>query len=169
MFWLALLGGLGCALMLTTAGGAGADRMIAGWVENVRLYPGNYLVAAKLDTGADSCSLDAADITGFQRRGEKWVRFNVVDRDGKNQTMEAKVVRMVRIKRHNVAPERRPVIRLGICLGNTFAQTEVNLEDRSGFEYPMLIGRNFLAGRVTVDPGAKYRLEPNCGERPAVE
>jgi len=169
MFWLALLGGLCCVLMLTTPGGAESDRTVAGWVENVRLYPGNYLIAAKLDTGADCCSLDASDLTEFRRDGKKWVRFNLVDQDGKIKTMEARLVRKVKIKRHNSTPDRRPVIRLGICLGNIFGETEVNLEDRRAYEYRMLIGRNFLARRVVVDPGAKYRLEPNCGEQPSVE
>ncbi len=56
----------------------------------------------------------------------------------------------------------RKVIRLGICVGAVYRKVEVSLQDRSGFNNQLLIGRSFLAGRVLVDAGAEELVEPSC-------
>ena len=45
----------------------------------------------------------------------------------------------------------------------------MNLVDRSGFQYRMLIGRKFMEGAVIIDPSAKYTVEPECKEAASVE
>jgi hypothetical protein len=47
-------------------------------------------------------------------------------------------------------------------LGDFYREAEVNLVDRSGFNYQMLIGRSFLAGNLIVDPSIKYTTKPIC-------
>jgi len=138
------------------------DKPVAGWVEKVRIYPGNLVVEAKLDTGAQTCSLHATKLKEFKKNGEPWVRFEVDNKQGGKAILERKVIRTAAIKRHFAGSQRRPVVRLGICLGNIYRETEVNLIDRSGFQYRMLIGRSFLEGQVVIDPGLKYQLEPQC-------
>jgi hypothetical protein len=138
------------------------EKQVAGWVEKVRIYPGNLALDAKLDTGAVTCSLHAAAVKEFRKEGEKWVRFEVVNDRGEKVTLERKLLRHVAIKRHFFKSQRRPVISLGICLGNIYREAEVNLVDRSGFQYRMLIGRNFLEGRVRIDPALQHQLEPRC-------
>ena len=54
------------------------------------------------------------------------------------------------------------MVRLGICIGRVLKYTEVNLVDRSGFDYPLLIGRSFLTDDFLIDPGKTKTLEPNC-------
>jgi hypothetical protein len=56
----------------------------------------------------------------------------------------------------------RPVIRLGICLGNVYKEVEVNLQDRSKFNYQMLIGRSYLKNSFLVDASATFTVETNC-------
>jgi hypothetical protein len=159
-----LLGGLLGVLVLALSAWA-AEKTVVGWIENVRLYPGNFLVHAKLDTGAQSCSLDASNLQIFSRGGKKWVRFDLEERrEGKKMTIERPLVRWAPIKRHNDEPQRRPVIKLGVCLGHIYKETEVNLVDRTNYQYPMLIGRKFLQGTFAIDPAAKYTVEPNCQE-----
>ena len=51
---------------------------------------------------------------------------------------------------------------LGVCLGSVQRTVEVNVVDRSGFDYPVLIGRSFLAGIFVVDPGERFLLTPDC-------
>ena len=51
---------------------------------------------------------------------------------------------------------------MAICLGSHYMETDVNLVDRSNFDYQMLIGRNFLAGNVLIDPASTYVAEPAC-------
>jgi hypothetical protein len=159
-----LLGGLLGVLVLALPALA-AEKTVVGWIEKVRLYPGNFLVHAKLDSGAQSCSLDASNVQIFSRGGQKWVRFDLEERrEGKKLTIERPLVRWAPIKRHNDEPQRRPVIKLGVCLGQIYKETEVNLVDRTNYQYPMLIGRKFMQGVFAIDPAAKYTVEPNCQE-----
>jgi hypothetical protein len=135
---------------------------IIGWAEKVRLYPGNLLVEARIDTGADISSLHCDCITPLDRNGEKWVSFVVETSDGRPVLMEQKVVRMAKIKRHFGEVQERMVVKLGVCLGRTYKEAEVTVVDRSGLTYPMLIGRDFLQGDFLVDPSVSYKTEPQC-------
>lgn len=163
------LGGLLGVLVLTLPALA-AEKTVVGWIEKVRLYPGNFLVHAKLDTGAKICSLDASNLQIFECNGQKWVRFDLVEnREGKELTIERPLLRWAPIKRHNQSPQRRPVIKLGVCLGHIYKETEVNLVDRTNYQYPMLIGRQFMQGTFAIDPAAKYTVEPHCKEPAGLE
>lgn len=70
--------------------------------------------------------------------------------------------RIARIRRHGGRVEERDVVMLGVCLGSVQRTVEVNVVDRSGFDYPVLIGRSFLAGIFVVDPGERFLLTPDC-------
>ncbi|HZE21601.1 MAG TPA: RimK/LysX family protein, partial [Desulfobaccales bacterium] len=65
--------------------------------------------------------------------------------------------------------QKRPVIKIGVCLGRIYKETEVNLVDRTGFKYRMLIGRKFMEGAVIIDPAVKYTIEPSCSEPASLE
>jgi hypothetical protein len=156
-----LLAGLLAALVLAPPGTAG-EKTVVGWIEKVRIYPGNFVVHAKLDSGAEYSSLDAANLTEFDRDGKPWVRFDLTERDGQKITMERPLLRQATIKRHYLKSQQRPVIKLGVCLGKLYQETEVNLVNRTGFQYRMLIGRKFMEGAVIIDPSAKYTVEPEC-------
>jgi hypothetical protein len=137
-------------------------REIVGWAERVQLGLDGELVSAKVDTGADHSSLDARNIQIFQRNGREWVRFERVGRDGQKDAYEEPLVRRAQIRRHGDASQDRPVVLLSICLGGQRKTAEVNLVDRSRFEYPMLIGRSFLGDDFFVDPAARFLREPRC-------
>ncbi len=134
----------------------------AGWIEEVMISPGGLRFQAKLDTGAKSSSIHAENISSFSRNGQSWVKFDVTDSESKTVTVERKVHRIVKIKRHKQKPSERPVVLLSICLGDHFAETEVNLSDRSNYKYPVLIGRMFLSEHFVVDPSSKHILETSC-------
>jgi len=157
-----LLAGLLAVLVLAPLAAAG-EKTVVGWIEKVRIYPGNFVVHAKLDSGAEYSSLDAANLSEFDRDGKPWVRFDLEEkREGKKLTIERPLLRWAPIKRHNQAPQRRPVIKLGVCLGKIYQETEVNLVNRQNYQYRMLIGRKFMEGAVIIDPAAKYTVEPDC-------
>ena len=164
----ALLAGLLGALVLALPAAAG-EKKVVGWIEKVRIYPGNFLVHAKLDSGAEYSSLDAANLTQFERNGKPWVRFDLTEREGQKITMERPLLRLATIKRHNQEPQRRPVIKLGVCLGNIYQETEVNLVNRKNYQYRMLIGRKFMEGAVIIDPAARYTVEPECKGAASIE
>jgi hypothetical protein len=139
-----------------------AAKQVVGWVENARIEPDGLLVKAKVDSGAKTSSLNCSCRQFFEKNGERWVRFGVTNSKGEVTRLERKVERMATIKRHFGESQERPVIKLGVCLGKIFREVEVNLVDRSGFNYQMLIGRSFLEGEFLIDPDKTYLAKPSC-------
>ena len=138
------------------------ERVVVGYLERVRVFPGNFLVYAKIDTGARTSSLNARDIKYVERDGETFVRFSVTNRDNETQTFERPVIRKARIRDIGRPSQIRPVIMLGLCIGNIYRFTQVNLSNRAGFNFQLLVGRRFMAQRVLVDPVLQYTVEPTC-------
>ena len=140
-------------------------REIVGYVERARIYPGNLSLRAKIDTGAKTSSLNAPHISIFNRGKKQWVKFDVVNQKGKKIQIEKEILRSAEIKQNGIlsfVSQKRPVIMLGICVGSTYKEVEVNLVDRSHFNYQLLIGRNFLSGSFLVDPSLTFSTKPKC-------
>ena len=138
---------------------------IFGWVERVQLMDGLMSVKAVLDTGAATSSLHASHIRRFRRGGVRYVGFTVTDPDtAEDLKLEKPLVRTVRIVRHDGNHQRRPVVKMPICLGNRTQQVEVNLIDRSNLTYPMLLGRSALEGLALVDAGQTLQHQPDCSQ-----
>lgn len=138
------------------------QKKVVGRIEKVKICPGNLEFKAKIDTGARHSSLDVSDVAEFERKGEKWIRFDVVNYKGQRRTFEKKIVREALIKRHKNKPASRHVIKLGVCLGEYFQEVEFTLADRTGFNYRMLIGCSFISGVCIVDPALNFTTSPNC-------
>jgi hypothetical protein len=127
---------------------------------------------AKMDTGALTASLSAKDIELFKRDGEDWVRFKLATKDATGKVYEHKVARISRIKgrldgddeEELADPAKRPVVDLELCLGNAKRTVEVNLVDRSHFNYPLLIGAKALREfGAAVNPARRYTADkPDC-------
>jgi hypothetical protein len=141
---------------------ARSDRPVVGWIEHATIEPGHLRIRAKLDTGARTSSLNAPNYKVFDRDGEPWVKFSVTNREGQTVEFERQVVRSARIKRIMGPSQIRPVVILGICLAGLYGETEVNLVNRDGFNYQMLIGRRFLSRRVAVDPARTLTSRRAC-------
>lgn len=133
-----------------------------GWVEKALITEDDFLVHAKLDTGADNCSLHATDLRTFKRNGKRWIEFTVHNRDGVTRTLKRKISRTATIKRAGGVSQERYVVKMVVCLGHKEMQVDVNLVDRSHLNYNMLIGRSFLAGNVLVDSSSTYIEPPSC-------
>ena len=134
-------------------------KSIIGAIENVRLVPPNIVLKARIDTGAKTTSIDARNITPFERDGKEWVRF-VCHSDKKEHTIERKIVKTILIKRHGKESQRRYVVDMRIVLGNVSQLIPVTLNDRETYAYPILIGRNFLRDYFIVDVSKKYQFKP---------
>lgn len=149
-----------------------ADKTVYGLNEYVRLNHLDLEVAAKLDTGAKTASLSARDIERFKRDGETWVRFYLAIDDAHANPIERPLARISKIKRRagDYDPDEektytaRPVIEMHLCMGRTLRTIEVNLTDRSAFQYPLLIGSEALKRfGALVDPSLKYAAgKPDC-------
>ena len=156
--------GASTALTAALATGHAAELVTVGWIERVGLGTERVLVAAKLDTGADTSSLHAVDIRMSSRADGDWVAFDVTGHDGVTTRFERKVVRVARVRRASGGTQLRPVVLMGVCLGRVYRMTEVNLTDRSGFNYEFLVGRSFLAPNFAVDSARINTVEPDCPE-----
>lgn len=155
------------SLLLSAPGQVMAQqgKLIFGWVEEVVVSRSAFTMHAKLDTGADTSSLDAQDIERFERDGEPWVRFTLSgEEDGETTTLERPLVRDVLIKRHRGPSQRRPVVKVPVCLGPFLMDIEVSLIDRSNFNYPVLIGRAAMEGVAVVDGERALTHDPECAE-----
>jgi hypothetical protein len=160
-----------CVLTLPTASLAG-NKTIYGLTENVGLPDFGLEVEAKLDTGAQTASLSARDITRFKRKGESWVRFYLAVDSAHAHPIERPLARISKIKRRagDYDPEEektytaRPVIELDLCMGKVKRTIEVNLTDRTAFQYPLLIGSDALTRfGALVDPSRTFIAgKPGC-------
>lgn len=138
---------------------------VVGYVEKVRLFllSDNIVLKAKIDTGAKTSSLDVDSLTFFSRQDEDWVRFTVTGEGGKTIKLSLPVERSSRIRRAGAKIDERPVVKLGLCLGSYYKEGEVNLSEREGMNYPMLIGRRFLSKSYLVDSSQKFmQKKPKC-------
>jgi hypothetical protein len=160
------------SLMLLPAFALAADKPIFGLNEYALLVGLDLEVAAKLDTGAKTASLSARDIKRFKRDGETWVRFYLAIDAAHAHPIERPLARISKIKRRagDIDSEEgktytaRPVIELRVCMGKTLGTIEVNLTDRSAFQYPLLIGSDALKHfDALIDPNLKYAAgKPAC-------
>lgn len=135
-----------------------------GWIERAHLYPGKMALEAKLDTGAQTSSLHCK-CQPFNQDGKEWVRFQIQGTDGRTVVVERPIIRTARITRQSGHDEFRPVVMIGLCLANRYREVEFTLVDRTGFEYPLLVGRNFLRHeKILVHSGKKNMHDPSCTE-----
>lgn len=136
--------------------------LVVGWLENAFLEGHLIQIKAKLDTGADVSSLNAPNYELFEKDGVKWVRFSVQNSAGMAVVLERPVVRYATIVRAGVKKIRRPVIELLLCVGGLRKRTEVNLSDRTGLDYQLLVGRSFLSDGILVHSGKTFMKSGLC-------
>lgn len=143
------------------------ESTVYGWIEQGMLYPGKLPLKVKMDTGALTSSLDARDMTFFDRDGQPWVRFTVNTRDPgniKSQTYERKIIKQVTIRGAG-GTDHRPEVLMDLCIGNEVHPELFSLRDRSDMDYPVLIGRRTIGHLGLVDVN-KVHLQPlNCPEQ----
>ncbi|MDY0207437.1 MAG: ATP-dependent zinc protease [Pseudomonas sp.] len=162
---------LTCFFLLPTMSTAN-EKNIYGLNEHVYIADIDMHMSAKLDTGAKTASLSARDIERFKRDGKPWVRFYLALDEAHEHAFELPLARVSRIKRRSgdYDPEEdksytpRPVVSMSVCMGNTLRSIEVNLTDRSTFQYPFLLGSSALTRfGALVDPSLKYSVgKPQC-------
>jgi hypothetical protein len=106
-------------------------------------------LAARVDTGATSCSIhcEAFEIKGADPDPKvnigKAVRFLIKHKNGEGEWVEAKIVDHVKIRTSEREDERYKV-RLKLRCEDVEKKVLVTLNDREHMKYPLLLGRNFL-------------------------
>ncbi len=139
-------------------------KLVVGRRETVWLEELGLALPARIDTGAETASLDARDIEQFERDGDDWVRFGIVHPDnGEVVVLERRLERRARIIQSNTEQaERRPVVVLGIVIGNVRQSAEFTLSNRSHLDYQVLVGRNILSDVMVVDVSRANIAPPSC-------
>jgi|SRR5699024_4424122 len=174
-------------LMLSCSVPAAEDtptsQTIFGLHELVQIKELGITLPAKLDTGAGSASLSARHIKIVEDDDQEYVEFDLalseeqrdeldidIDEDKLND-LRLPLDGHVRIIRRNEDKDeddksysRRPIIRLTFCMGHRQHEVDVNLTNRNGFSYPLLLGHKTLrALQAVVDSQDSMTAgEPNC-------
>lgn len=136
-----------------------------GWIEKLKLSPGDLILRARLDPAKNSSSLYAENIKKMRKNRKLWVSFELMDQYGNSGKVSSEVIRTVKVKVDEKKTKEDPVVRLGMCLGKTYFEDEIRLTDKKHEEYDMQLGRQALEGNFLIDPGAKLTSNPECGDR----
>ncbi|MBQ0797463.1 RimK/LysX family protein [Zhongshania sp.] len=155
------------AILFTAASHADDDsHQIFGLSEYVYIEELGVRYKAKIDTGAESASINAINAQVEKGKGKKddIVHFDLVLPDDSLKSVSLPLSKHIRIKRRAADYDedekdysRRPVLELTLCIGGNSHKVEVNLADRRQFSKPMLVGSEPLtAFNALVDPSKKY-------------
>lgn len=138
------------------------DPVVVGWREWVGLPDlGIAVIAAKVDSGAKSSSIDASHIEPYTTEsGERRVRFRVHPAKKATVYADAPVsdFRTIRNPGHGGREEERFVIRTDLEIAGSRWPIEVTLARRKRMQYRMLVGREAIAGMCLIDPNSSYLL-----------
>ena len=129
-----------------------------GWREWAALPSlGMPRVRAKLDTGARTSALHVERQWRFTDAGGPWVGFALVPRiRGAPVEAAAPIVDERMVTDSGGHRTLRVFVRTTLRLAGIEHEIDINLADRCGMRFPMLLGRTALAGPFTVDPAASF-------------
>ncbi len=137
-------------------------KLVVGEVEKTYLVGPGFVYDARIDSGAETSSMDARNVRRFERDGNEWVRFDIPVPGTADdlKTIERQVARNVRIIQANEEDfERRAVVELQFRIGNHEQKAEFTLSDRAHLTYRLLIGRNILRDVMLIDVGREFSTE----------
>ena len=139
----------------------------AGWLQSIRLEPHRVRVTAKLDTGAKSSAIHAVDVERFERNGIERVRFSLykdhTEQSGPKLTYDLPIEDVVQIKGKDAESlDQRWTVKLSFCIDGEVMEALFSLDDRAHFNYPVLLGRDFLRKRFVVNPAKTFVFRYAC-------
>ncbi|QIL19943.1 RimK/LysX family protein [Thermomonas sp. HDW16] len=129
-----------------------------GWREWVLLPElGLPRLRAKVDTGARSSALHVERQWRFVEGGVPWVGFVLVPRrHAVAVAASAAVVDERMVTDSGGHRTLRVFVRTKLRLAGVEREIEINLADRCGMRFPLLLGRTALADAFVVDPAGSY-------------
>ncbi len=146
-------------------------RLTVGWREWIALPElGIAAIKPKIDTGARSSSLHGRNSEWFKRDGADWVGFDVhpFQRDAETTVRaEAAVLELRHVRSSSGHSTLRPVILTTIEIGGQRLSVELTLAARDEMGFRMLLGREAVRGRFTVDPGRSYLVSKRPSSKPS--
>ena len=144
-----------------------SEKYIVGPVETIHIKDLNMNFKARIDTGANTTSINAYDLHVIDGNNspannkESWnenlgnmISFKTSNAQGQEDTYTGKIIKISRIRNAQGVELRYAVVMDLIWNGKSRA-IPVNLRDRKKLEYKLLIGRNWLDGKYLVDVSKK--------------
>lgn len=150
---------------------ASTDRVVLGWREWVALPAlGLPWVRAKVDSGARSCALHVDAHWRFTQGGAPWVGFRVEPGTGAPIEAHAPVLEEREVTDSGGHRGRRIFLRTALRVAGIEREVDINLADRRGMLFPMLLGRTAMAGAFMVDPARSFlHGRPSGGAVPSLK
>jgi hypothetical protein len=108
----------------------------------------------KIDTGATTSSIHCTNIE-IDREGKK-VRFTALDDsydEYTGQTVSLPLFSEIKVQSSNGDEESRPLVKMKVVIRGKEMESYFSLADRKELEFPVLIGKDVLAGKFLVNPG----------------
>lgn len=129
-----------------------------GWREWVALPElGLPRLRAKIDTGARSSALHVERQWRFVDAGAPWVGFALLPRAHAGEVEAAAAIVDERMVTDSGGHRTlRVFVRTKLRLAGVEREIEMNLADRCGMRFPLLLGRTALAGAFVVDPAGSF-------------
>lgn len=144
----------------------GEEKITLGWLQSIRLLPHELRMTAKLDTGAKKSVIHAIAIEPFRQGNREWVRFTVPVEKKKERVelkFELPVEDQSRVKQHHTRElDVRYVVALDFCIDGKLYTADFSLDNRQKFNYPVLLGREFLKHHFLVDSSQTFVKKYNC-------
>lgn len=134
-----------------------STRILVGWREWAALPAlGLPAVRAKVDSGARTSALHVDAQWRFIEGGAPWVGFRLSPGGQGSIDAQAPVADEREVTDSGGRRTVRVFLRTPLRFAGVEREVEVNLTDRRGMRFPMLLGRTALAGAFTVDPARSF-------------
>ncbi len=139
-----------------------------GWREWVALPAlGLPRLRAKVDTGARSSALHVERQWRFVDGGAPWIGFALVPRAHADEVEAAAPIVDERMVTDSGGHRTlRVFVRTTLRLAGVEREIEMNLADRCGMRFPLLLGRTALADAFMVDPAGSFLHRRRRPRRP---
>ncbi len=135
------------------------QKIIIGRVEWIKTTDPEVKFRARIDTGAQTCSIHADKITEVSKEGVPYVEFVTTDEQGERHSFLKKIIKTTIVKSTSGASRKRYVIKLDLLFGGRQISTNVNLNNRTHLKHNFLVGRNLLLGDYIVDVSQSRLLD----------
>ena len=129
------------------------QKQIIGATEIIEIVDANLSFKARVDTGAETCSVHAVDIKVDSSEEDPKgipISFRIVNKNGQSRQINTRVASSVTVKTAE-GKERRYTVPLTVKWQDSEKKILFTLNDRLTMAYHILLGRNWLRGSFLVD------------------
>ena len=145
------------------------EQQVVGWIEKGLILPEHTAVKIKVDSGALTSSMHAVNLETYTHNGKPWVRYDVPVKDADTDELvvmsfDRPVFRRILVRGAG-GSDRRPVVKMSICMGDQVYEEQFSLRDRGDMTYPVLIGRRTIEHIGLIDVSDTFLLKPSCSQQ----